>query len=108
MKTCVHCGEEFTRNDRSSACTTCKNGIHRYGLTKLQQIELYEHQNRKCLLCDHDIVMFATKNTSNSGCIDHDHKTNKVRGILCHPCNTILGYVERKNLSFTKMENYIS
>ena len=26
-------------------------------------------------------------------CIDHCHSTNKVRGVLCHNCNTALGLV---------------
>ncbi len=24
-------------------------------------------------------------------CIDHDHKTEKIRGVLCNNCNTALG-----------------
>lgn len=30
-------------------------------------------------------------------CVDHDHKTGKVRGILCHRCNIGLPYVEEMN-----------
>lgn len=28
--------------------------------------------------------------------IDHNHKTGKVRGILCQPCNTAIGLLKEK------------
>ncbi len=31
--------------------------------------------------------------STNRLCIDHDHKTNEPRGLLCHNCNTAIGLV---------------
>ena len=47
----------------------------------------------------------ACGTTDRKLCIDHDHRTNKVRGLLCHNCNTALGLVG-DNLS--TLENLIT
>lgn len=54
-------------------------------------------QNKKCKICG------ATESNHKSSVlyIDHCHKTNKVRGLLCHHCNYGLGGF-RDNIDFLK------
>ena len=104
---CKHCNIDLSTVPRNGAtCRTCQNGMGRYGLHKLAQIELHESQNGKCKLCDKEVEMFIG-NKANSGYIDHCHKTGKVRAILCHPCNTSIGYIEN-NLNIEKVTKYIN
>lgn len=60
---------------------------HMYGITfgKFQDMAL--DQLGMCAICDTDLDMgFHTH-------VDHDHKTGKVRGLLCSRCNLALGYL---------------
>lgn len=50
---------------------------------------ILDKQNGGCAICG------AKKNKNgNALCLDHDHNTGKIRGILCHDCNTSLGKFE--------------
>lgn len=55
-----------------------------YGLSLEDIDKILIEQQYKCKLCGASLI--ETKR-----CIDHDHKTGKVRGILCQCCNTGLG-----------------
>ena len=57
-----------------------------YGITEEQYNLQLKAQDGKCLLCREQRRL----------CVDHDHKTGKIRGLICHRCNTMLGFIERK------------
>jgi hypothetical protein len=50
---------------------------------------MYDYQNGNCAGCNDSI-----KKIDRATHIDHDHKTELVRGILCQSCNTVLGYAK--------------
>jgi hypothetical protein len=61
----------------------------RYGITREQWEALFERQGRKCAICP------STSPRAKRGWhTDHDHGTGAVRGILCGPCNRLVGAYE--------------
>lgn len=57
-----------------------------YGITTADFEKLYSSQGEKCEICKK-----STDKISTNMCVDHDHDTGKVRGILCRKCNSALG-----------------
>lgn len=62
---------------------------HRYGITWEQYEALVLAQNGKCGICG------GTQLRGHGGrlCIDHDHATGRIRGLLCTSCNLAVGYL---------------
>lgn len=58
----------------------------KYGLTIEAFDSMFEGQGRACAACRTE-----TPTTKNKWHIDHCHNSGKVRGILCHVCNTAAG-----------------
>ena len=99
-RNCVSCGIEKplddyygTKNEYGTTykrCKVCQIELQRYkkfGVCNVKYEEMLLKQNGVCAIC---------KSTLNSSrytklCVDHNHRTNKVRGLLCVACNTALG-----------------
>ena len=60
-------------------------------------------QNHRCLSCGDDLTKLNPKMAHT----DHDHKTNKIRGILCNRCNTALGMLKEDLKRVYKLAEYI-
>jgi hypothetical protein len=39
--------------------------------------------------------------------IDHDHGTGEFRGVLCNPCNLMIGWIERGSSNMDKIKQYV-
>lgn len=59
-----------------------------YGLGKEEYLEMVKDQDSACAICKVETTLV----------IDHDHKTGKVRQLLCGDCNTTLGFIERRGI----------
>lgn len=59
----------------------------RYGITLDEYRTICELQNGVCAICG------QPPRGKRRLCVDHDHKTRRVRGLLCHYCNRALGFL---------------
>ena len=62
---------------------------HAYNLTLEEYYKILESQNGKCAICGRERAAF--KNMKLPLCVDHDHSTKKIRGLLCESCNIMIG-----------------
>jgi len=68
-----------------------KDHICRYGRMTLAEYDaLVEMQDGKCAICGRRADE-VTAGRMGRLCVDHDHATDKVRGLLCMQCNVALG-----------------
>ena len=79
---------------------------YRYGITYADYCNRLVLQNNKCLICKTELDE-ATLG-SKSPCVDHNHSTGEVRGILCRNCNTAIGHAKEDVTILKAMIEYLS
>jgi len=79
---------------------------HKYNITFKEYLEIWNKQNGVCAICGQPETR-KTKGVLSMLCVDHDHKTGKIRGLLCFRCNTVLGKVNEDTNLFILMTDYL-
>jgi Recombination endonuclease VII len=71
--------------------TVAEKGLKKYGLSVGQYDMLLRIQNGVCALCRRPPKRIRLH-------VDHDHRTEVIRGLLCHRCNRGLGYIQNPDV----------
>jgi hypothetical protein len=73
--------------------------LAKYGLTIAEYDALLADQHGTCAICAGTPRYFV---------IDHDHETNRVRGLLCNRCNLAIGALGDTHESLVRAVAYLS
>lgn len=78
-----------------------KRVVKVYGLPPGGYDQLYRFQGELCAICR------RANGASRRLSVDHDHKTGKVRGLLCRPCNDLLGHIRDDRATADRIVQYL-
>lgn len=70
-----------------------------YGLEPGEYERMLEDQAHRCAICG---VL------SDVLCVDHDHQTDAIRGLLCKPCNLLIGQAGDNVERLMRAADYLS
>jgi len=79
-----------------------------YGITLEEYNRLLLSQQGVCGICFLPEVFLNKEGQPKHLVVDHDHHTNKVRGLLCHTCNLLLGYCKDNKVLLANAIKYLT
>ena len=90
------------RNPEQYKARYTKRNIEKYGITVEQYHEMLKDQNSQCAICQkHSLDL------NQRLCIDHDHRTGRIRGLLCRQCNLVIGNASEKIETLLQAIDYL-
>ena len=130
-KKCSKCGQEKLANKFGRKKTTrdglqcwckrccsdadkCRDRYYRardlmrsYGMTIDEYDELHQKQGGVCAICGEKETYKNQRGVTRLS-VDHDHKTGKIRGLLCRGCNIFLGHLEKNGSLLPSAIDYLN
>lgn len=98
--------KEWIKNNKNKIISY--NLKYDYGITLNDYEVIFSRQNGLCEICKKPETQID-KRTGNIFrlAIDHNHKTGKIRALLCGHCNTGLGKFKDSSLLLIEASNYL-
>ena len=118
---CPVCGETLDESyGQPSLCDKCSIHIpydketarkqyisSTYDLEYYAYWKMYNDQGSGCWICGKELSLYKDDSDIPTACVDHDHKTGEVRGLLCRNCNTGVGMFEENIGRLFAAANYL-
>jgi hypothetical protein len=79
----------------------------KFGITLEQYQEMFDAQGGVCAVCGKPETSKSNTGDDKLLAVDHDHKTGKVRGLLCHKCNAGIGHFDDNESLLDKAIRYL-
>lgn len=92
--------KEYGQTPKSRRAQSNRQLKRLYGIDLVEYNKLFELQNGRCAIC-FDLPSNKRFDT------DHNHVSGKIRGLLCHRCNCVLGYGGDSILLFQEVMRYL-
>jgi hypothetical protein len=87
---CKPCHQQYKRESPTTPRNRKAEKLQlRYGLTYEQWEKMRETESHSCMICGITEAEIDKKLD-----VDHCHNSGKVRGILCNPCNNMIGHAK--------------
>ncbi len=76
---------KYKRSRKGQTTALARNLRSKYGLSLTQYEDLLREQENRCPVCQREFVGRI------KACVDHNHETGQIRGLLCRSCNASIG-----------------
>lgn len=111
---CNGCGDEIKHGGKwknytpkRPLCDFCSYIKSKYNLSYIDYSLILAKQRNSCAICNRQENEIKARKGKRKFCVDHCHRTGKVRGILCGACNTAIGLLMENDLSMWNAIKYI-
>lgn len=74
----------------------------KFGMTYEEYELLLKSQNNCCDICGK-----SPKKNGKMLAVDHCHRSKKNRALLCSSCNILIGFIEKNQIPFDKITDYL-
>ena len=106
---CIPCRRKQMSARDKERYDSCRRRSEHLWRSYLINQSIYEHiflmQGGCCAVCG---STESGRSTDQHFVVDHCHDSGKVRGLLCHPCNTALGLMKDNATSLQNAITYLS
>ena len=103
---CKKCYSKYHKTPSARKKQRIRKLKQMYNMTVTEYDQMFKNQNGVCAICGKSesvINIYGLPRLS----IDHNHKTGKVRGLLCNNCNAVLGFSRESVLILQSTINYL-